>query len=51
MATILIVEDDSDIRYVVSDKLNKGGFGVIDAADGVAALQQRVERALPKADR
>jgi two-component system, OmpR family, phosphate regulon response regulator PhoB len=39
MATILLVEDDSDIRYMVSYKLTKGGFDVIEAADGVAALR------------
>jgi two-component system, OmpR family, phosphate regulon response regulator PhoB len=39
MATILLVEDDSDIRYMVSYKLIKGGFDVIEAADGVAALE------------
>jgi two-component system phosphate regulon response regulator PhoB len=39
MTTILLVEDDSDIRHLVSYKLTKGGFDVIEAADGPAALQ------------
>jgi len=38
MSTILLVEDDPDIRHLVSYKLTKGGFDVIAVADGVAAL-------------
>jgi two-component system, OmpR family, phosphate regulon response regulator PhoB len=39
MSTILLVEDDPDIRHLVSYKLTKGGFTVIDAADGFTALR------------
>jgi two-component system phosphate regulon response regulator PhoB len=38
MSTILLVEDDPDIRHLVSHKLAKGGFDVIEAAEGAAAL-------------
>lgn len=40
MSTILLVEDDPDIRHLVSYKLGRGGFDVIEAADGVAALHE-----------
>ena len=40
MSTILLVEDDPDIRHLVSYKLTKGGFDVVEAADGVAALHE-----------
>jgi two-component system phosphate regulon response regulator PhoB len=39
MRTILLVEDDPDIRHLVSYKLTKGGFDVVEAADGPAALR------------
>lgn len=39
MSTILLVEDDPDIRHLVSYKLTKGGFDVVDVGDGVAALR------------
>ena len=39
MSTILLVEDDPDIRELVAYKLTRGGFEVIEAADGLAALQ------------
>ena len=39
MSTILLVEDDPDIRHLVSYKLTKGGFDVIETADGLAALR------------
>ena len=39
MSTILLVEDDPDIRELVAYKLSRGGFEVIEAADGLAALQ------------
>jgi two-component system phosphate regulon response regulator PhoB len=38
MSTILLVEDDPDIRHLVSYKLTKSGLTVIEAADGFAAL-------------
>jgi two-component system phosphate regulon response regulator PhoB len=37
--TILLVEDDPDIRHLVSYQLTKGGLDVVAAADGVAALR------------
>jgi two-component system phosphate regulon response regulator PhoB len=40
MSTILLVEDDPDIRHLVSYKLTKGGFAVNAAADGVTALRE-----------
>jgi two-component system phosphate regulon response regulator PhoB len=39
VSTILLVEDDPDIRELVAYKLTRGGFEVIEAADGLAALQ------------
>ncbi|MFI7598041.1 response regulator transcription factor [Actinoplanes sp. NPDC049681] len=40
MSTVLLVEDDPDIRHLVAYKLGKGGMDVIAVADGVAALQE-----------
>src|SRR3712207_2577874 len=40
MGTVLLVEDDPDIRHLVSYKLSTGGFDVIEAADGADALGQ-----------
>ncbi|UQU62904.1 response regulator [Couchioplanes caeruleus] len=40
MSTILLVEDDPDIRHLVAYKLVKGGLTVIGVADGVAALRE-----------
>ncbi len=37
---MLLVEDDPDIRHLVSYKLGKGGLDVIAVADGVAALRE-----------
>jgi two-component system, OmpR family, phosphate regulon response regulator PhoB len=39
MSAILLVEDDPDIRHLVSYKLTKGGFDVTEASDGFAALR------------
>ncbi len=39
MSTILLVEDDPDIRHLVAYKLTKAGFHVMEAADGLAALR------------
>jgi two-component system, OmpR family, phosphate regulon response regulator PhoB len=39
VSTILLAEDDPDIRHLVSYKLTKCGFDVIEVADGRAALQ------------
>jgi two-component system, OmpR family, phosphate regulon response regulator PhoB len=39
MSAILLVEDDPDIRHLVSYKLTTGGFDVTEASDGFAALR------------
>jgi two-component system phosphate regulon response regulator PhoB len=38
MSTILLAEDDPDIRHLVSTKLRRSGFDVVETADGVEAL-------------
>jgi two-component system, OmpR family, phosphate regulon response regulator PhoB len=38
MSTVLLVEDDPDIRHLVSYKLTRNGHQVIEAADGLTAL-------------
>ena len=43
MSTILLVEDDPDIRHLVSYKLRKSGLEVIDVADGISALRSARE--------
>jgi two-component system phosphate regulon response regulator PhoB len=45
MSTVLLVEDDSDIRHLVTYKLTKGGFDVVEAADGLEALQAARQKA------
>jgi two-component system phosphate regulon response regulator PhoB len=40
VSTILLVEDDPDIRHLVSYKLARGGFTVNEVTDGVAALRE-----------
>lgn len=37
-ATVLVVEDEPDVRAVVARSLELGGFRVLQAADGAAAL-------------
>ena len=44
MSTILLVEDDPDIRELVAYKLTRGGFEVIEAADGFTALRAAREQ-------
>lgn len=39
MSTILLVEDDPDIRHLVSYVLTQGGFAVTSVSDGPAALR------------
>jgi PAS domain S-box-containing protein len=41
--TILIVDDDPDLRRVLVDSLEALGYGVIEAADGPAALDRLAE--------
>jgi CheY-like chemotaxis protein len=36
--TILVVEDDEDVRQVVVDTLEVGGFSAVGVEDGLAAL-------------
>jgi two-component system, OmpR family, phosphate regulon response regulator PhoB len=43
MSTILLVEDDPDIRHLVGYKLRKSGLEVIDVADGHSALRSARE--------
>jgi two-component system phosphate regulon response regulator PhoB len=38
MSTVLLVEDDPDIRHLVAYKLTTSGLTVVEAADGFAAL-------------
>ena len=40
MSTILLVEDDPDIRHLVAYKLHKAGLDVVGVSDGAAALRQ-----------
>lgn len=40
MTRILVVEDDADVRYVVSDALQDAGYVVATAIDGADALDQ-----------
>jgi two-component system phosphate regulon response regulator PhoB len=44
VSTILLVEDDPDIRELVAYKLTRGGFEVIEAADGLTALHAARQR-------
>lgn len=39
-ATILLVEDDEDVRMAVSDMLKRAGYQVQEARDGIDALRQ-----------
>lgn len=38
MTTVLVADDDSDIRELVRFKLGQAGFDVVAVGDGVAAL-------------
>jgi len=40
MSTILLVEDDPDIRHLVSYKLSSSGLDVTAVADGITALRE-----------
>jgi len=39
MTTVLVADDDADIRELVAFKLGQAGYQVVTAADGVAALE------------
>ncbi len=38
MSTVLLAEDDPDIRHLISTKLRRSGFDVIETVDGAEAL-------------
>ena len=40
MKKILVVDDSESIRQQVADGLTRAGFQVVEAGDGIAALQQ-----------
>ena len=44
MPTVLVADDDADVRDVVVFKLEQAGYDVIVAEDGAAALQCARER-------
>lgn len=37
---ILLVEDDRDIREIIAEALEEGGYRVLGAADGLDAIEQ-----------
>jgi len=39
-ARVLIVDDESDFRATVAEYLNADGFEVVEAEDGVEALEK-----------
>lgn len=39
--TVLVVEDDPDMRQLILEELTEQGYDVIEAADGVEALEQQ----------
>jgi CheY-like chemotaxis protein len=45
--TVMVVDDEPDIRYLLRVTLEGAGYGVIEAAHGEAALEQ-VRRVLPQ---
>lgn len=40
MTTVLVVDDSASIRAMVSDELKQGGLNVLQAADGVEAIEK-----------
>ncbi|MGI0487105.1 response regulator transcription factor [Pantanalinema rosaneae CENA516] len=40
MSTVLIVDDSTTVREMVSEHLRKGGFNVIEAVDGEEAIEK-----------
>ena len=52
MATILVVDDDDDVRDMPSDALKEAGYTAIVAPNGDAGLQKVIdERDQPRSDR
>ena len=45
--TVMVVDDEPDIRYLLRITLEGAGYGVVEAAHGEAALEQ-VRRSLPQ---
>lgn len=44
MKTILVIEDDKYMRDVLTEKLEKEGFAVLEAIDGKAGLAMTIEK-------
>jgi CheY-like chemotaxis protein len=45
--TVMVVDDEPDIRYLIRTTLEQAGYGVVEAAHGAAALEQ-VRRSPPQ---
>ena len=43
MTTILVVEDDQDIRFLLTETISDLGYDVLEEADGGAGLQRALE--------
>ncbi len=43
MTTILVVEDDQDIRFLLSETVSDLGYDVLEAADGGTGLRRAIE--------
>jgi CheY-like chemotaxis protein len=44
VTTVLVADDDADIRDLVAFKLEQAGFEVISVEDGRTALEQALSR-------
>ena len=49
--TILLVEDEANLRYLARQYLEKQGYRVVEAADGAVAMQIAVAHDYPSASR
>ncbi|MDQ2911292.1 MAG: response regulator [Actinomycetota bacterium] len=38
--TVLVVDDEPDLRFLLRDALERAGFAVVEAAHGESALEQ-----------
>lgn len=47
MRSVLVVEDEPDLRQVLSELLREEGFAVAEAVDGVEALARCAEERVP----
>lgn len=43
MTTILVVEDDQDIRFLLSETVSDLGYDVLEAADGGSGFRRAIE--------